>query len=808
MGVIRNYLTVALRALKRNGLYSFINIFGLAVGIAVCTLILMWVQDELSYDKFNKNGDRVFRVERKGSWQGRDIHSPFTGPLYGPQLKADYPEVVEQARLYPMRLPVHDHRNFTHQQQLFFADPGVFHIFTLTSTGNDLEHALDQPNTVVLSRSIAVRYFGKPDVVGRQLSVDFNDRKVDLQVTGVFEDVQSHVRMDMLVSMKSLPGLVSKERMNTWMSNFLYTYIMLDNPQSIEGLRSKCQSFIEKYLTDTFKPYLGNHKVSEVFQLHFCPLYDIYLKSNLSWEVGESGSIRQVTTFSIVALLILLTACINFVNLSTARASTRSLEVGVRKVSGAERHQLFFQFLAESVTMSLIALILSAALVELFMPLFSQFSGKELSWLDLFHWQSMSILFGVTITAGLLAGLYPAVFLSSFKPVHVLKGVFRPGRNWLRVSLVVLQFAISVALIISSIVIHQQYAYFSNKDLGYDKDQLLVLNVKGDEIIRGLQAFRNELLQDPRIIAVCSSSHVPSSESVGDSGYLREGDASREPHIVFNIGADEHYLETYRMQLVAGRNFSRERGTDEDTFILNEQAVKELGFASNEEAVHSRVGVVGRQGQIEYNDIVGVVRDFNFRSLHHRIGPLVILYEPNWINYVSIRLAPGDPTAAMMHVKETWNRLFPGNEYRAAFADDRLNRFYVKERKAQDLLFSFTILGIFIACLGLYGLAAFSTEQRTKEVGVRKVMGATVPRIVMVFLKDFAKWVFISVLIGWPVAWYFLTRWLEEFAYRIELSPAVFLLGGASALIIAMLTVGFQAGKAAMRNPVESLKYE
>ncbi len=808
--MIRNYLTVAFRALSRNRLYSFINIFGLAVGIAVCTLILMWVQDEWSYDRFNENGDRVVRVERMGTWQGRDFHVPVTGPLYGPQLKAEYPEVLEQARLYPIVLPVHDHRNFIHQERLFFTDPGIFRIFTLQSMGAELDHALDQPNTVVLSRSAAMHYFGETDVVGRQLLMDFNDQNVALQVTGVFEDMprQTHVRLDLLVSMNTLPALVGQDRLNTWLNNFLYTYLLLDNPGSAEKLETNSRAFIEKYLAETFKPYLGNHKVSDVFHLHFCPMYDIYLKSNLSWEVGENGSITQVITFSIVALLILLTACINFVNLSTARAGKRSLEVGVRKVSGALRRQLFYQFLAESVALSLVALVLSAALVELFMPLFNHFSGKELGWLGILNIRTMSILLAVTVTTGLLAGMYPAVFLSSFRPVLVLKGVFRSGKNYLRVSLVVLQFAISVALIVCSIVIRQQYAYFTEKDLGYDKEQLLVLNVEGDEVIQGLDAFRNELLQDPRILAVSASSHVPSSESIGDSGYFREGDPSNEPHVVFNIGADENYLDTYRMELVAGRNFSREMGTDEDTFILNEQAVKEMGFASNEEAIQSRVGVVNRQGEIEYHNIVGVVRDYNFRSLHHRIEPLSILYSHDWVNHVSIRIAPGNPTDIMAHIEQTWNRIFPGKEYRAAFADDRLNRFYVKERKAQDLLFSFTILGIFIACLGLYGLAAFSAEQRVKEVGVRKVMGAGTHDIVGIFLKEFGRWVLIANLIGWPVAWYFMDRWLQGFAYRITLSPLPFLTGALIALAIAMGTVSTQALRAASGNPVDALKYE
>lgn len=808
--MIRNYIIVAFRALKRNRLYSFINIFGLAVGIAICTLILMWVQDEWAYDKFNENGNRVFRVERKGSWQGRDFHIPVTGPMYGPQLKADYPEVLEQARLYPIELPVHDHRDFVHGEDVFFTDPGIFSIFTLKSLGADLKGSLDQPNTVVLSREAALRYFGDTDIVGRQLTLDFNDSKLSLQVTGVFEDMprQTHIRFDVLTSMETLRPLVPEDRLTTWMSNFLYTYILLDSADSVNGLTEKMPAYINKYLEAAFKPYLGNHKVTDVFQLQFGPLYDIYLKSNLSWELGQNGSYKQVVTFSIVALLILFMACINFVNLSTARAGKRSLEVGVRKVSGAERRQLFFQFLAESIVLSVMALILSAALVELFMPLFNHFSGKELGWLDILNPQSMGILVGVTITAGVLAGMYPALFLSSFKPIMVLKGIFRSGKDRLRVSLVVLQFAISVILIVCTLVIRQQYVYFAEKDLGYDREQMLVLDVEGDAVIQKLEAFRNELLANPRILNVSSSSHVPSSESIGDSGYFREGDASGEPRIVFNQGVDEHYLDTHRMELLAGRNFSREHGTDENTFILNEQAVKELGYESPEAAVSARLGALNRQGEIEFHPITGVIRDYNFRSLRQKIDPLALLYAPNWVNHVTVRLSPGDPADAMRFIEDTWKRVFPGVEYAAAFADDRLNRFYVKERKAQDLLFSFTILGIFIACLGLYGLAAFAAEQRIKEVGVRKVMGASVLNIVLVFLKDFARWVFIAMALGWPVAWYFMSRWLEGFAYRVDLSPVVFIAGGLLALVIAMATVAFQAARAAVQNPVESLKYE
>lgn len=807
--MIGNIIITMIRNMRRNLLFTMINVVGLSIGIAVSLLIFMWVQDEWSYDKFNVNGDRVFRVERKGTWQGQDFQVPGTSPMFGPQLKADYPEVVEQARLYGMELPVTDHRNFTHAQEVYFTDPGIFDMFTLVALANQLKGSLDQPNTVILSRKAANRYFGTLDVVGSELILDFNGADVTLQVTGIFEDMpRSHMPMEVLASFETLRPLMDEDHLTTWLRNYLCTFILLDEQSDIAALDQKSAAFVQKYLAEVFKPYLGNNRITDVFQLQYRPLPDIYLKSDLSYDIGETGSYRQVVTFSIVALLILLTACINFINLSTARAGKRSLEVGIRKVSGAARRQLFCQFLAESVALSLVALMVSLALVELFMPLFNHFSGKELSWMNILNLQTLGMLLGITLTAGILAGLYPALVLSSFKPILVLKGFFRSGKDRLRVSLVVLQFAISVALIICTLVIRQQYMYFADKDLGYDRENLLVLRVEGDEQIRRMDAFRNELMANPRVLNVSASSSVPSSESIGDAACFREGDSSREMRFVFNMGADEHYLDTHDIQLIAGRNFSRERGTDENAVILNQQAVKELGFASAQAAVNGRIGVVNQQGETVYRPILGVIRDYHFRSLHHKIDALSIGYFPGAVNYVTVRLAPGDPVSVMAFVEATWGRMFPGTAYNASFADDRLNRFYVKERKVQDLLFSFTLLGIFVACLGLYGLSAFAAEQRIKEVGIRKVMGASVSNIVLVFLKDFAWWVLTAVAIGWPVAWYFMNRWLEGFAYRIQLSPLVFLLGGSVALVIAIGTVGFQAARSAVRNPVESLKYE
>ncbi len=809
--MIRNYLVVALRALKRNRLYSFINVFGLAVGIATCTLILMWVQDELSYDRFNVNGDRVFRVERKGNWQGRSFHVPITSPMYGPTLKAEYPEVVAQVRLLPMELNVRDHRQFTHQQEIFFADEDLFDIFTVQPEAGELSSALEAPNSVVLSETAAMQYFGATDVLGRQLSMEWDDQLLALNVTGVIRDMprQSHVRFDVLVSMETLDPLWPKERMTTWLANFVYTYLLLDEPDHVHTLAAKQEAFVRKHLEPVFRPHIGNRDIKDVLWLDFMPLNDIYLKSGASWEIGETGSMVQVISFSIIALLILLTACINFVNLSTARAGKRSMEVGIRKVSGADRKQLFRQFLGESILMALFALLISLALVELFMPLFNHFSGKELTWGAALTRNNVLILLGVTLLAGILAGLYPAAFLSSFRPVRVLKGAASAGSSRLRLILVVLQFAISVALIISTLIIHQQYNYFAGKDLGFQRERMLVLDVEGDEVIQKIPAFREELMQDNRVQSVCISSKVPSSEQIGDSGFIREGDTSREPKIIHHMGADDRYLETYQLELLAGRNFSREMGTDENNaVIMNEKAIRDLGFTNPEEAVNKRVSGLSAEGGEEWRTIVGVVSDYHFRSLHHEIGPLCIIYDPSWVSHVTIRLAPGNPTGQMRFVESKWNEFYPGTEFRASFLDERLNRFYRKEGKVQQLLVAFTVLGIFVACLGLFGLAAFSAEQRVKEVGVRKVMGASTPSIIGLFLKEFGRWVLVANLIGWPVAWYFMDRWLQGFAYRITLSPLPFLAGALIALVIAMGTVSTQALKAASGNPVDALKYE
>lgn len=808
--MLKNYITIAFRNLWRNKTFSFINIFGLSVGMAACILITMWVQSEISYDTFHEKSDRIFRVDRKGSWKEKDYHVPATGALYGQALVDEFPEVENSVRLFPQMSSVKDFRNIFHKDIILFTDNSFFEIFTFPIVSGDKVSSLREPNSVVLTEKMAEKYFNEKNPMGKLLSIEYGDKIINLKVNGIIKEFpdNSHMHFDILASLNTYEKLNTNKLFESWTSNFLYTYILLNDKADISVLSTKFKGFVKKYLSKPFEGFLGDIDITTIIHLHATPITDIHLKSNTGIEIENNGNLTMVYVFSIIALIILLTACINFMNLSTARAGKRAREVGLRKVSGARKFQLISQFLGESVFVSLLSMVIAISIVELLLPTFNYFTDKTLTWSSFFTGYNLAYLVCIALLTGLLSGIYPAFFISSYKTSRVLKGEATTTKGTLRKILVILQFAISIALIISAIVIFQQQKLFNEKSLGFDKQQMMVLNVESSEVSNNFKAFRNQLMMLPGVENVSTSNNIPSNTNFNSNAFYLKGTPQEDFSEFQNFHIDYNFIETYKMEIVAGRNFSKDFGSDVKGILLNETAVKELRLQKPEDIIGKFIMESNSQGkELEYK-VVGVVKDFNYMSLHNKINPLILYISEKAVSYIYIRMKSNDINHLVGAVEKEWTSYFPGKQLNYSFMDERLNKFYKGEKKIQQIIFSFTIFGIFISCLGLFGLATFSAEQKKKEIGVRKVLGASVSGIVLLLSSEFTKWILVSNLIAWPVSYYFLNKWLDNFAYRISISWWVFVFAGVIALGIALITVCFQSVKSALDNPVNSLKYE
>jgi putative ABC transport system permease protein len=791
----------------RNKLYSLINLTGLAIGLAACLMIWLWVQDELSFDRFHTNAERIYRVERKFDF--RDMHgqAPLTSGPYGAALASDYPEVENYVRMNRQEISFKDHRNVFYKQQLVFADNAIFEIFDFGLERGDPKTALTQPRSMVLTRENAIKYFGTEDVIGKSLNVDWSGTLVDFQITGILKEVpnNSHVQFDVLASLSSFPP----EQMSVWFGNFLYTYVLLRQRTSVKDLEEKFSSFMTKYMAADFTKVLGpDTDINDVFQLKLYPLLDIHLHPAQEFEIEPQGSLTSVYIFSAIAVLILIIACINFMNLSTARANKRAKEVGIRKTVGAHRRQLRRQFLGESVLLAFISLILALLLIRLFIPVFNAMSGKSLSMGMLFRASNWIILIGIALAAGLLAGIYPAFFLTRFDPAKVLKGGAQSGtgKSIFRRSMAVIQFVISIILIIGTLIVYKQMDYIQNKSLGFDKENVIIIPADSKQVSQNIDTFRNTLTEDTRIKSFAVSSNIPGSSRFSDTAYKRT-DSDDVFSLIF-METDYEFVDTYGFDVIHGRKFSKEFGTDiEGAIMINHAAAREIGYTP-EEAIGKRLLRFVNVNEFSELTIIGVVQDFHFKSLHRIIEPCLLVLDPENFDTLSVRIMPGDVRGAIGFIQQKWGEIFPGEQFEYTFLDNRITLLYKNEGRMRNLFLIFSILSIFVACLGLFGLAAFTAEERTKEIGVRKVLGASTANILLLLCKEFAKWVLVANVIAWPVAYFIMHKWLQNFAYQTGVGFWPFILSAVLALLIALFTVSYQSIKAAITDPVECLRYE
>ena len=750
----------------------------------------------------------MVRVIFKGTVQGGKMNESNVMPPTAQTLKADYPEVEEATRMHQAGTPVVVYNNKVFENdQCAYVDSNFFNVFTLPLMKGDTKTALAQPNTVVLSRAMANKYFGKEDAVGKVLK--FKDWNTDFKVTGVIDKVpvNSHFHFDIFVSMASLPD--SKE--TSWMTSNYYTYLVLQKGYDYKKLEAKLPQVIEKYMGPQLQKSMGmtlaqfRTKGNDI-GLYLQPLTDIHLHSDFNYDLAPAGDIKYIYIFGAIAIFMLLIACINFMNLSTASASKRSLEVGIRKVLGSQKVELVRQFLVESILVTAIAMILAIGLMYLTLPFFNRFAGIDVSFnITANPWLLPGVLL-VGIFTGIIAGSYPAFYLSSFNPVTVLKSRFKAGKNstGYRSGLVVFQFFISIVLIIGTTVIYNQLYYIQHKKLGYQKEQVMIL--PGSWLLHGKQdVFKNELLQDPRVADVSLSNYLPAGNSGNNNFFIYpEGDNDLIVKTL-RYDVDENYIHTMGMEMASGRNFSKKFGTDSSAIILNETAAKSLGW-QNSALGHTVTKSFKGDAKVSYI-VIGVVKDFHFKSLHEEISPLVMVLGDN-SGSIIVKAKTADISGLLSTMKKSWNELSPEEPFGYSFLDDRFNDTYQSEQKIETILGLFAGLTIFVACLGLFGLATFTAAQRTKEIGVRKVLGATITSIVRLISKDFLRLVLIANIIAWPLAWWVMNKWLQDFAYHITIRWWVFAIAGLLAIALTMLTVSFQSLKAALMNPVKSLKVE
>ena len=806
--MFKNYFKTALRNLKRYKGYAFINLMGLAIGIACCIFILIYIQDEFSYDRYTEDHTQIYRITLHIQTPDRgEINTARTPPPWAPTLLEEFPEVEDYVRfktpLVSWLVSREEIDLRFHEKGFYFADETVFDFFGFELIKGHPQTALVDPRSIVLTESTAKKYFRNEDPMGKVLRLD---NAYDFLITGVMKDVprNSHFSFDILASFSSLSvipiyGGVEYASWRNGLAPDLYTYIRLAEDVQPSSLEDKMPTFLQSHIGNL----LGKMNIQISPRLQ--PLSEIHLRSKLDAEIKANSDIRYIYIFSAIAIFILIIACINFMNLSTARSASRAQEVGMRKVIGAERKQLIQQFLGETLFLAVLALGLSIILVVLFLPLFNSISGKDLQLVFWNPWIIFGII-GITAFVGLVSGSYPALFLSSFHPAAVFRGALKAGKAnvRLRQALVIFQFSLSIVFIIGTGIVSEQLRFIKNKHLGFDKEQVVVLPM-GDPRARQIYlTFKERALQHPNILAVSGTNNVPGG-LIGVTLMLPEGAQAGEEVTMEQFFVDHDFVQTMGLELIEGRSFSLEFPTDTmEAFILNEAAVKHLGWEGN--ALNRRIALQNfKDGRV-----IGVVRDFHAKSLHQNIEPLILHIAPNpdafW--HLLVRIGPSDYEQTLASLESAWNEVYPLDPFAYSFLDEDFDSLYRQEKQRGRVFLVFSILAIFIACLGLFGLASFTTEQRTKEIGIRKVMGASVESIVGLLSKDFLKLVLFGNLIAWPVAYIVMFNWLGHFAYRIPMNLGVFAAAGFLALFIALATVSFQAVKAALSNPADSIRTE
>ncbi len=809
--MFKNYWKVAWRNLVKSKIFSVINISGLAIGLSSFLLISLYVLDELSFDKYNEKADRIFRVNSDIRFGGADLHLPVASDPMGQTLKLDYPQVEEYTRIYANGNKLIKKGNeFISEWNIGHADSTFFNVFTIPAISGDTKTALNEPNTVVISESTAKKYFGDTDALGKTIETNDNNRTL-YKVTAVIRDLprNSHFHLDFIFSMKNV-----QYEWGNFLSNNFYTYLLLKKGTNYKDFEKNFPQFINKHVVPQAAQIMQVKSIEEfekagnklVYSL--MPLTRIHLYSDRSFELSPSGNIQYVYIFSAVALFILLIACINFMNLTTARSANRAKEVGIRKVLGTERRNLISQFLTESTMTAVLSLLLAVGITYLTLPMFNNLASKSMTVQSLFSSRIAPLLIALPFIVGLVAGSYPAFFLSSFKPISVLKGKLDIGgrSRALRSGLVVFQFGASIILIISTIVIFRQLSFIQTKNLGFNKDQVLVIN-NAYALDQNLNAFKNDLLQLPGVQSATITSYLPVTSSRSDNTFSKEAVLDSKTGLNMQFWpVDYGYLPTMGIQLAKGRNFSKDFGSDSTAVIINETTAKFLRY---DDPINKKIyGFIGSANDPAVSlTIIGVVKDFHFESLRRNIDPLCLQLGRS-TGSISFKIAAAQVAPILRAAETKWKAMAPVMPYSYQFMDEAFDEMYRVERRVGKIALVFSVLAIFIACLGLFGLATFIAEQRTKEIGIRKVMGCTTSGIVELLSKDFLKLVLIAFIIAVPVGWWFMHKWLEDFAYRTNIGWWIFAIAGFAALGIALLTVSYQAIKAALANPIKSLRTE
>jgi putative ABC transport system permease protein len=807
--MFKNYIKTALRNLFKHKGYSLINIAGLAIGMTSCLLILLYVQHELSYDSFNEKADRIYRVAGSYRYGGRDFEDAASpAPMAGVMVK-DYPEVIDAVRFFKYGNFIAQYKdNSFKERRVFYADTSFFNIFSVPLLMGNPETALASPNKLVLSQNTVKKYFGEEDPIGKTLKI--NNEK-DYEVTGVFQEIpdNSHFHFDMLISLSSHP--VDKDQL--WVGQYLQTYILLHEKADHQGLEAKFPEMIKKYMAPQLEAFLGIsvEKLAAEGEfrvdMYLQPLRKIHLHSDLRAEMEPTSDIKYVYIFSAIALFILMIAAINFINLSTARSAGRAREVGIRKVLGSYRKQLIGQFLTESMVLSLVSMTIAILLFWLALPIFNSLSGKVLSLSDLGRGPMLFALVLVTLLTGILAGSYPAFFISAFRPANVLKGQMKSGAKarLVRRGLVVFQFMASIVLIIGTFIVYNQLNYIQDKKLGFNKEQVLILE-NTYLLKQQIETFKNEILSYPQIINATISGSLPVPSDFNITAVFPEGETDNKKSTSMQVWAVDHdYVETLGMDIVEGRDFSREFSTDASAVIINQEVGRQFGW---EKPLGKRLAtIVSLQGDSKLLTVIGVVEDFHFRSLRNNIGPLIMLLSPS-PNRISFRMKTDDFSGTIGLIRKKWREFLPNQPFEYSFLDEQFDSMYRAERRIGEIFGIFAALAVFIGCLGLFGLAAFTAEQRTKEIGIRKILGATAPKIIRLLVKEFVILISVANAVAWPIAYLVMKGWLKDFAYQTPVQIWLFLSAGFFTLLIALITVSYQAVKAALANPIESLRYE
>lgn len=804
--MIKNYFKIAWRNLLKNKTFSLINIIGLAAGLACFILIALFVTDELSYDRFYKKADRIYRVNSDIVFGGAKLHFTQTSDMMGQLLKKDYPQVEEYARIYTNEGDklVKKGNAFINEDRVAYADSSFFTLFDFEAVEGDLSSALNEPNAIVIDESTANKYFGNSNVVGKSIELKSDEGTVPYKVTGVIKDMprNTHLRFNFILSMKN-----AGYDWNQMTSHNFHTYLLLKPGTDYKAFEKNLPKYIDKYVLPSIKASMNIHSISELEQqgnsllYSLMPLKNIHLYSDYNFEITPPGNIKYVYIFSAVALFILLIACMNFINLSTAKSAKRAKEVGIRKTLGTERKSLIAQFLFESCFTAFIALVFAVLIVWMVMPLFNSVSGKAIAMSHLFNSKLSLLLLLLPVVAGLLAGAYPAVYLSSFNPVAVLKSSsgIMVKKSSLRNALVVFQFASSILLIIGTLVVYRQLNYIQNTKLGFKKEQVLVIN--GVYALgSNAQVFKDEVLGISGVSSGTLSSYLPvTSSNRSDYTFSKEAVMNAKNGIDMQAWlVDYDYIKTMGMDIIKGRGFSKDFA-DSNAMIINETTAKFLG-ADNP---------IGKKMYAEgaVYTIIGVVKNFHYESLKHSVGPLCLMLG-NSTNFASYKITTSNTAALISQVQNKWKALSGSLPFSYRFLDDSYTQMYHDEQRVGTLAMSFSVLAIVIACLGLFGLAAFTAEQRTKEIGIRKVLGASAGNVINMLNKEFVKLVLLSSVIAIPLAWWAMHKWLQDFAYRTNMAWWVFVVAALITLAVALVTVSSQAIKAAFANPVQSLRSE